>query len=256
MLTTAGITVLIDPVLVGTLDFGVPALYSASKRVLGTADSTAVSALPPLDALILTQGLDDHAHLRTLRAIATRDPALPVLAPPSARPVLEAAGLRSVTYLASSSRRLELPYLGLDALPPIRMPPSAPSAGLEHMAFIAPRRASIAATRGATRGRPATTRRGGVLVTATSGALVGPPWQRRENGYVLRATSSQGEATRADPRGASAGLSVYIEPHVEFDEAELQSIGPVDALPSASDSASGSSPIIGLPAIPSASPIS
>ena len=51
-------------------------------------------------------------------------------------------------------------------------------------------------------------------VIATAGALVGPPWQARENGYVVR----------------SSARSLYVEPHVEFDEAELRRLAPVDAV--------------------------
>mmetsp|Transcript_10051 Transcript_10051/g.33599 ORF Transcript_10051/g.33599 Transcript_10051/m.33599 type:complete len:186 (+) Transcript_10051:645-1202(+) len=58
----------------------------------------------------------------------------------------------------------------------------------------------------------------GLRVTATSGALVGPPWQRRENGYVLR------------PVQEGAAPSLYLEPHVEFDEDELRALAPVDAV--------------------------
>merc|ERR1719213_185989 len=113
---------LCDPVLEGPLDFGIPDVYSASKRVLPA--SGLVGTLPPLDALLITQGLDDHAHARTLEQLAKRDPQLPVIAPPSARPALERAGLCNVRYLTSQSRRIALPYLGLDALPTIRLPSS------------------------------------------------------------------------------------------------------------------------------------
>eukprot|EP00966_Prymnesium_polylepis_P319067 7369319-Prymnesium_polylepis.1 len=34
LLSTSGVTVLVDPVLEGELDFGIPGIYSASKRVL------------------------------------------------------------------------------------------------------------------------------------------------------------------------------------------------------------------------------
>lgn len=43
---------------------------------------------------------------------------------------------------------------------------------------------------------------------------MGPPWQARENGYVLR----------------SSARSLYVEPHVEFNEAELRCLAPVDAV--------------------------
>ena len=205
--TGAGVTVLIDPVLEGALDFGIPRLYSAQKRTLPS--SGLIDTLPPLDALLITQGLDDHAHARTLAALRDRDPTLPVIAAPSCRPVLERGGFERTTYLASTSQRLQLPYLGLDGLPPVRLPPSRAFAGT---ATIVPRR------RRGGRSYAAAGSDQGLTVRATSGALVGPPWQRRENGYVLR------------PRTPRGGASVYLEPHVEFDAAELADIAPVDVV--------------------------
>ena len=204
MLSSAEVTVCIDPILDGDLDFGIPRIYSASKRVLPSQGL--LGTFPTLDALIITQGLDDHAHLRTLTKIAFSDPLLPVYAPPSARPVLEAAQFKDVTYLASQQRRIDLPYLGLDALPPIRLPDASENLDV---ALIQPRDA------------PAATRGAGLRVRATSGALVGPPWQQRENGYVLTGVSRGGVAD---------GFSVYVEPHVEYDSDELRDIAPVDAV--------------------------
>ena len=189
LLSAAGTTILIDPILEGKLDFGLPSgLYEATKRVLPT--SGLVDTLPPLDALLITQGLDDHAHDPTLQRLAARCPNLPVFCPPSA---LSRVGRHfdrsSVTCLASRRRRVELPYLGLDALPTIRLPPG--------------RDADRATVKG-------------ITIAATSRALVGPPWQRRENGYILR------------PAGGAPSL--YIEPHVEYDAEELAAEGPVDVV--------------------------
>jgi len=92
-----------------------------------------------------------------------------------------------------------MPYLGLDALPTIQLPPAS-----------GPDQATITPRGGAPGG--------GLRVQATSGALVGPPWQRRENGYVLT------------PARRGESPSVYIEPHVEFDGAELARLAPVDAV--------------------------
>mmetsp|Transcript_41883 Transcript_41883/g.132218 ORF Transcript_41883/g.132218 Transcript_41883/m.132218 type:complete len:340 (+) Transcript_41883:100-1119(+) len=136
LISANGVTVLVDPVLEGRLDFGIPALYAASKRVLPESGST--SSLPPLDALLITQGLDDHAHARTLARLAELDPTLPILAPPSALPALERAFGRGVVQcLASPSRRIELPYLGLSSLPTVRLPADASHAA---EAVVRPRR--------------------------------------------------------------------------------------------------------------------
>ena len=197
LLNAGGVTVLIDPVLEGNLDFGIPGAYNAAKRVL--PPNGLLQTLPRLDALLITQGLDDHAHDRTLNALAKLDPHLPVIAPPSARPLLQDR-FRQIRYVTSRTRKLEVPYLGLDALPTIRLPPAAS----DDRATIAPRDAAAAGI--------------GLSVLATSGALVGPPWQKRENGYVLR------------PVAANGAPSIYIEPHVEYDEEELAACAPVDVV--------------------------
>ena len=90
MLSMGGLTILIDPILEGNLDFGIPSLYQGMKRVLpgnGLADH-----LPPIDCLLITQGLDDHAHVRTLQKLQQLDPNLPIIAPPSAKAALEESG--------------------------------------------------------------------------------------------------------------------------------------------------------------------
>lgn len=195
LLSSAGVTVLLDPLLEGALDFGIPDIYSARRRVLPDG---LTAMLPALDGLLITQGLDDHAHTRTLSKLAKLDPNLPVVAPPSARPVLERC-FRNVRYIASKSRRVELPYLGLDGLPTIRLPDGTNA----DEATIMPRVGGVG---------------GGLRVLATSGALVGPPWQRRENGYVVRPLEPGGRPV------------IYVEPHVEFDAAELARLAPVDAV--------------------------
>eukprot|EP00316_Scyphosphaera_apsteinii_P024581 CAMPEP_0119318674 /NCGR_PEP_ID=MMETSP1333-20130426/47158_1 /TAXON_ID=418940 /ORGANISM="Scyphosphaera apsteinii, Strain RCC1455" /LENGTH=314 /DNA_ID=CAMNT_0007324905 /DNA_START=108 /DNA_END=1052 /DNA_ORIENTATION=+ len=197
LITAAGVTVLCDPVLEGSLDFGIPDIYSASKRVLPATG--VLQSLPPLDALILTQGLDDHAHERTLSKLGKLDPFLPVIAPPSAKAVV-GRHFHHVTYLTSTSRRIDLPYLGLNALPTIRLPSVSDK---DSAVTIRPRQTTESSC-------------AALSVQATSGALVGPPWQLRENGYVIR------------PTQPGISPSIYLEPHVEFDSAELANIAPVD----------------------------
>ena len=195
LLTMGGTTILIDPVLEGVLDFGMPALYSASKCSLRATGL--LQELPHIDALLITQGLDDHAHERTLRRLAVLEPTLPVIAPPSSATLVSRL-FSHVTYIASRNRRLELPYLGLDALPTLRLPEDD---ACEDEAVIEPR-PSVREGAGP-RGSGAGAARAPLRVRATSGALVGPPWQRRENGYLIQ------------PRPPHAGPSVYLEPHVE-----------------------------------------
>ncbi|KAK9795939.1 hypothetical protein WJX73_009032 [Symbiochloris irregularis] len=52
-------------------------------------------------------------------------------------------------------------------------------------------------------------------IHATVGALVGPPWSKRENGFVLRETKG----------GSKGGVSLYYEPHCDYDEASLRDAG-------------------------------
>lgn len=70
-------------------------------------------------------------------------------------------------------------------------------------------------------GRSAETARGRIRVTATAGALVGPPWATRENGFLIEEV------------GPERPLRIYYEPHCDWGE------GALDALASASSSASG-----------------
>ncbi|CAG9463492.1 unnamed protein product [Pedinophyceae sp. YPF-701] len=90
----AGVTLLIDPWLVGDLTFGgLGEWFYAGKKV---------DALPPFeessqcDAIVLTQGLDDHAHKPTLERL---DKEIPVIASPTGAEVARSLGFRSVTPL-------------------------------------------------------------------------------------------------------------------------------------------------------------
>ena len=147
LLSLGGLNVLIDPLLEGPLDFGLPeALYSASKRSLPPA-GLVDALLPELDAVIISQGLDDHAHERTLRKMASLGFSAPIIAPPSAkRTLLRTFPESQVRWLRPGEQT--------------RLQARADRVGKEGG--------------------------GGIDVRACSGALVGPPWQARENGYVLR----------------------------------------------------------------------
>jgi L-ascorbate metabolism protein UlaG (beta-lactamase superfamily) len=101
LLSTADRTILIDPLLEGPLDFGLSSsIYQGSKRFLPIYGLT--ECLPPrIDCVLITQGLDDHAHLPTLQKLKTKFPMIQVIAPPSARPTLQKAGFRgsNVQYI-------------------------------------------------------------------------------------------------------------------------------------------------------------
>lgn len=57
-----------------------------------------LSDLPEIDCLLITQSLDDHCHLNTLRPLSIKFPNLKVLATPNARPLLDPL-FSNVTYI-------------------------------------------------------------------------------------------------------------------------------------------------------------
>lgn len=54
---------------------------------------------------------------------------------------------------------------------------------------------------------------GKITVQATEGALVGPPWSKRENGFVI---------------SEKDGISVYYEPHADYNVDSVRKIGACD----------------------------
>ncbi|KAL5722227.1 hypothetical protein ACHQM5_005773 [Ranunculus cassubicifolius] len=90
-----GVMILVDPILVGNLDFGIPWLYDAAKRFLKTFQ---LSDLPEIDCLLITQSLDDHCHLKTLTPLSKMLPDLRVIATPNAESLLNPL-FKNVTYL-------------------------------------------------------------------------------------------------------------------------------------------------------------
>lgn len=90
-----GLKILVDPILVGNLDFGIPWLYDATKKFL---KSFQLSDLPEIDCLLITQSLDDHCHLKTLKPLSEKSPNLRVIATPNAKPLLDPL-FRNVTYI-------------------------------------------------------------------------------------------------------------------------------------------------------------
>ena len=64
-----------------------PSLCPSSCQVEDVAD---------VDVLLLTQGLDDHCHVRTVQRLAALRPDLQVVASPSCKPVLEALAFTQV----------------------------------------------------------------------------------------------------------------------------------------------------------------
>lgn len=81
-----GLKILVDPILVGSLDFGIPWLYDAAKKVLKNFQ---LDDLPVIDCLLITQSLDDHCHLKTLKPLSRKFPNLRVIATPNAKTLLD-----------------------------------------------------------------------------------------------------------------------------------------------------------------------
>lgn len=90
-----GVKILVDPILVGNLDFGIPFLYDASKKYLKNFQ---LSDLPEIDCVLITQSLDDHCHLKTLIPLSQKLPNLKVIATPNAKSLLDPL-FTNVTYL-------------------------------------------------------------------------------------------------------------------------------------------------------------
>ncbi|KAL9275339.1 hypothetical protein AKJ16_DCAP23529 [Drosera capensis] len=80
-----GLKVLVDPILVGNLDFGIPWLYDASKRFLRNFQ---LDDLPKVDCLLITQSLDDHCHVKTLKPLSVKCPNVRVISTPNAKDLL------------------------------------------------------------------------------------------------------------------------------------------------------------------------
>ncbi|KAE9595737.1 putative metallo-beta-lactamase [Lupinus albus] len=90
-----GANILVDPILVGNLDFGIPWLYDAAKKVLKKFQ---LSDLPEIDCVLITQSLDDHCHLKTLKPFSQNFPSVRVIATPNAKSLMDPL-FRNVTYL-------------------------------------------------------------------------------------------------------------------------------------------------------------
>lgn len=83
--------ILIDPWLVGSLVFGNLNWFFKGDRPY------AVTIPENIDLILLSQGLDDHAHRPTLQHL---DKSIPVVGSPSAAKVVQALGYTQVTSLA------------------------------------------------------------------------------------------------------------------------------------------------------------
>eukprot|EP00891_Asterochloris_glomerata_P002268 jgi/Astpho2/2268/Aster-x0102 len=90
----AGLTVLVDPWLEGDLTFGEQAwLYTGKKGRLADIALNLKDIEAQTDVILLSQGLDDHAHKPTLRKLS-KD--IPVVGSPAAAAVARQLGFKTV----------------------------------------------------------------------------------------------------------------------------------------------------------------
>ncbi len=103
-----GQRILLDPWLVGDLTFG-------NQKWLFKASRTNPRAIPDaIDLILLSQGLEDHAHPPTLNVL---DRSIPVLASPNAAKVVRELGYKQVTAIAHGESFTLANRLTIQAVP-------------------------------------------------------------------------------------------------------------------------------------------
>jgi len=114
----AGQTILVDPWLVDPLVFyGIPWLFTAYHN---TPLAFTPETLPPIDLILLSQGVDDHCHKPTLQRL---DRSIPVVASPTAAKVVQALGYSQVTALADWQATVMAETLQITAIPGAEIQP-------------------------------------------------------------------------------------------------------------------------------------
>jgi L-ascorbate metabolism protein UlaG (beta-lactamase superfamily) len=114
----AGQTILVDPWLVDPLVFyGLPWLFTANHS---QSPAYTPESLPPIDLILLSQGLDDHCHQPTLERL---DRQIPVIASPTAAKVARALGYAKVSAIAHWQALEFSPTLQITAIPGAEIQP-------------------------------------------------------------------------------------------------------------------------------------
>lgn len=108
LIELGGQRILLDPWLVGDLVFGnLPWLFKGTR--------TAPRSIPDnIDLILLSQGLEDHAHPQTLQQF---DRQIPVVASPNAAKVVNKLGYTQVTALAHGERFTLADRVTIEATP-------------------------------------------------------------------------------------------------------------------------------------------
>ena len=85
--------ILVDPVLASPLDFGMPLIYTGKPRVVdGLKELQDLSVR--CNHVLLSQGLDDHAHTPTLEKLRSLRPSMQYICPQSAASILQRCGVK------------------------------------------------------------------------------------------------------------------------------------------------------------------
>lgn len=112
LLQIAGLTVLIDPWLVDPLIFyGQPWLFTAYHI---TPPSLTPATLPPIDLILISQGLDDHCHQPTLQQLNRK---IPVVASLTAAKVVRRLGYETIAPLSHWQEIVIQERLQITAIP-------------------------------------------------------------------------------------------------------------------------------------------
>eukprot|EP00871_Galdieria_phlegrea_P003086 jgi/Galph1/3779/GphlegSOOS_G2395.1 len=90
-----GLRVFVDPWLLGNLYFGPKFLFEGVKKTLRNKK---LEEFGPIDLIVLSQGLPDHAHIPTLQQL---DKNIPVVASRKASKVCQALGYKNIETLKS-----------------------------------------------------------------------------------------------------------------------------------------------------------
>jgi L-ascorbate metabolism protein UlaG (beta-lactamase superfamily) len=115
LIEMAGQRILLDPWLVGSLVFGnLPWLFKSDRR----SERTLPDAI---DLILLSQGLEDHAHPPTLEQL---DRQIPVVASPNAAKVVNRLGYQQVTVLAHGESLTLADALKIQAVPGSQIGPT------------------------------------------------------------------------------------------------------------------------------------
>ena len=114
----AGLKILVDPWLVDPLVFyGQPWLFTAYHN---TPVAFSPATLPPIDLILLSQGLDDHCHRPTLEQL---DRTIPVIASATAAKVVKELGYQQVTALSAGQTHEISALLEITAIPGAEIQP-------------------------------------------------------------------------------------------------------------------------------------